>query len=287
VEEPGSQQAQRRLTHMVSGRRFAPTADEAQAEGTLVLVVDDHPTNRLVLSRQVNALGYGVVTAEDGVEALELWRSRKVALILTDCNMPRLDGYQLAQAVRAEEMARGSPRTPMLGCTANAMTGEAARCAAAGMDDCLVKPVDLLELMQRMDQWLPLPLEPVAAEPAESTEPADDVFDPGTLAVITGGDAAMEREILCNFVQADEADVQALVAAVEGERLEEACSLAHRIAGAAQTLRAEPFLDACRTLEQHARAGDTAQAKQQVRQLQSQAQRLHDRLLQRVAAHSP
>ena len=141
----------------LKGRRVAPPVAEAETEGTLVLVVDDHPTNRSLLERQLRALGYAAESAENGVEALERWRSGRYGIVVTDCHMPEMDGYDLTRAIRGEESARGTARIPVIACTANALAGEADVCFAAGMDDYLAKPVEMLALAQVLDRWLPLP----------------------------------------------------------------------------------------------------------------------------------
>jgi signal transduction histidine kinase len=138
-------------------RRVAPTAAQAAAEGTLILVVDDHPVNRMVLVRQANALGYAAEAAESGGAALEELQSKRFALVVMDCNMPEMDGYELARHVRRIEAESGLARMPIIACTANAMAGEAEACLAAGMDDYLSKPVQLGALRKKLDRWLPLP----------------------------------------------------------------------------------------------------------------------------------
>src|SRR5262249_32090209 len=84
-------------------RRTAPSTAQAETEGTLVLLVDDHPINRMLLLRQVRTLGYAAQTVDDGVQALEKWRSGRFGLIITDCHMPHMDGYELARSIRALE----------------------------------------------------------------------------------------------------------------------------------------------------------------------------------------
>jgi DNA-binding NarL/FixJ family response regulator len=74
---------------------------EAEREGSLVLVAEDHPVNRSVLQRQLAALGYAVELAEDGAVAFERWKSGRYAIVLTDCHMPNMDGYDLVRAIRA------------------------------------------------------------------------------------------------------------------------------------------------------------------------------------------
>jgi PAS domain S-box-containing protein len=143
-------------------RRTAPSVAQAEAEGTLVLLVDDHPVNRMLLLRQVQTLGYAAETAENGVEALEMWKSGRFRLVITDCHMPEMDGYELARSIRQLESDTARKRVPIVACTANALQGETEACLAAGMDDCLVKPVELPQLLQKLDQWLPIPQQPAS-----------------------------------------------------------------------------------------------------------------------------
>ncbi|RZA20036.1 MAG: response regulator [Lysobacteraceae bacterium] len=126
--------------------RRLPSVAEAEGEHSLVLLVDDHATNRQVIQRQLALAGYASETADDGVEGLERWRSGRYALLLSDVHMPRMDGYQLAQAIRAEEAQRGLPRVPIVALTASALKGEAERCLEAGMDDYMAKPVGVTTL---------------------------------------------------------------------------------------------------------------------------------------------
>jgi len=122
----------------------------------LVLLVDDHPVNRMVLGKQLNTLGYAAESAQSGLEAIEKWNAGGVGAVITDCNMPEMDGYALAHHIRDTEVRRGERRTPIIACTANALGGEAEKCYAAGMDDYLAKPVALAQLQEKLKQWLPI-----------------------------------------------------------------------------------------------------------------------------------
>lgn len=108
----------------------------------LILVVDDHPINRRLLADQVGSLGYQVITANDGLDALNVISRQAVDIILSDVNMPNMDGYQFARALRTQGRV-----TPLVGVTANALAEEKQRCLDAGMDNCLSKPVTL-EVLQ-------------------------------------------------------------------------------------------------------------------------------------------
>ena len=166
VPQPRLAPAQRAIAGVSGKRRMAPTVAQAEVEGTLVLLVDDHPINCMVLMRQVNTLGYAAETAENGVAALRLLKSGRFCLVIADCNMPEMDGYELTRALRRIESDNGMKRTPIIACTANAMQGDAEACFAAGMDDYLAKPVELKELMNKLDRWLPIP-QPLERPPTQ------------------------------------------------------------------------------------------------------------------------
>ena len=118
-----------------------------------VLVADDHPINRLVLLRLVNALGYPAEEAVDGRDAFDKWVGGRFGLVVTDCHMPEMDGYELAREIRLREAQDGRERTPIIACTASAIGSEIENCLAAGMDDYLAKPIALAQLSRILDRW--------------------------------------------------------------------------------------------------------------------------------------
>ena len=122
-------------------------------DGIMLLVAEDDEINRRVISRQLALLGYAADLAVDGEQALEMWRTKPYALVLTDLHMPKRDGYELAQAIRAEEVQEERPRVPIVALTANAITGEANRAKSLGIDDYLTKPLKLDLLAQALAQW--------------------------------------------------------------------------------------------------------------------------------------
>lgn len=110
-----------------------------------ILVVDDHPINRRLLADQLTALGYQVITANDGLDALAVLNTNSVDIVLTDVNMPNMDGYRLTHRLR--EL---NHNFPVIGVTANALAEGKQRCIEAGMDNCLSKPVTLDTLRQML-----------------------------------------------------------------------------------------------------------------------------------------
>ncbi|MCU1729172.1 ATP-binding protein [Pseudomonas sp. 7P_10.2_Bac1] len=103
-----------------------------------ILVAEDNVINQLILRDQLEELGCTVTLASDGLQALELWQATPFDLLLTDVNMPRMNGYELAAQLRAMNVTK-----PIIGATANAMRDEGERCLSAGMNHCLIKPFTL------------------------------------------------------------------------------------------------------------------------------------------------
>lgn len=114
------------------------TVEEVSYDDIMILIVDDHPINRMLLSEQLGTLGYQVKTAQDGVDALNVISRTHVDIVLSDVNMPNMDGYRLTQRLRQLGHA-----FPVIGVTANALAEEKQRCMESGMDNCLSKPVTL------------------------------------------------------------------------------------------------------------------------------------------------
>ncbi|MDM0066369.1 response regulator [Variovorax sp. J31P207] len=258
---PESAGSVRALSTAIAMRRAAPAAAQAAAEGTLVLLVDDHPVNRMLLLRQVRTLGYAAQTADDGVQALKMWQAGRYGLVITDCHMPHMDGYELARAIRSEEAGSGGgSRVPIVACTANALQGEAEACLAAGMDDFLVKPVELARLTEKLDRWLPLPLAPpTPAAPGgagPAIAPAAGPIDEALLAAKCGGDGSMVEEVLATFRRTCEDDSAGLRQAVAADDAAQATQFAHRMAGAGKMVGALAFAAACETIDRASRNGD-------------------------------
>lgn len=240
-------------------RREHPSVAQAAAEGTLVLVADDHPTNRTLLLRQVNLLGYAAECARNGVEALALWETGRFNLLVTDCNMPEMDGYELTRTIRAREAATGARRLPIVACTANALSGEIEICLNAGMDDYLAKPVELKNLLVKLDRWLPLPsavgLSPNSSHPAPASRTQPPI-DHAALARVSAGNASVEREIFAEFQLANDEDTALLHRAVVASDSAEVKRLAHLIKGASTMVGALALADICQRIEQANQRGD-------------------------------
>ena len=257
--------------------RRLPTVAEAERERSLVLLVDDHATNRQVIQRQLALAGYASETADDGIEGLERWRSGRYALLLSDVHMPRMDGYQLARTIRAEEARRGLPRVPIVALTASALKGEAERCLDAGMDDYMAKPVGVATMGACLQRWLPHTAanQPVPAAQGASIQAANNAqvvareaglpqlahppaLDISVLADLTGGDMAETHLLLADFLASTGEDLALLEHLRTSGDLQGMTRQAHKIKGAARLVGALELAEAAAVLETAGRGGDWA-----------------------------
>jgi len=117
-----------------------------------ILLVEDNKVNQMVARGMLTKLGYQVTTANNGKEALSILEQRPFDLILMDCLMPEMDGYEATGALRERET--NDQRLPIIAMTASVVEGEERRCLSAGMDDYLAKPVNVDELGSKLRQWL-------------------------------------------------------------------------------------------------------------------------------------
>lgn len=130
------------------------TAVTAARTKLTVLVVDDNHANRLLLSRQLTWLGHECETVGSATEALAQWHSEKFDVIITDCNMPVMNGYQLAAAIRLAEQKKSCNPVWIIGFTASALHEVSLSCKQAGMNDCLFKPCSLNAIAEALQKSL-------------------------------------------------------------------------------------------------------------------------------------
>jgi two-component system sensor histidine kinase/response regulator len=118
------------------------TASPVSAKGTRILIAEDGKTNQMVAVQVLKKLGYTADIALNGREAVEAWRHKKYDIILMDCNMPEMDGYEATRKIRALEAERNLKPTQIIAMTASVMMEDRELCIAAGMNDFTTKPVD-------------------------------------------------------------------------------------------------------------------------------------------------
>ena len=149
----GLLQVLRHILHSDDGNLHSSAQTQAARESTArVLLVEDNPVNQMVAKGMLAKLGYQVLVAAHGAEALEVLEQEPIDLILMDCNMPVMDGYETSRRIRNNGRW---PELPIVALTANALSDERERCRAAGMNDYLAKPFRREELAVMLDTWLP------------------------------------------------------------------------------------------------------------------------------------
>ena len=136
-----------------------------------VLLAEDNVINQQVAQAMLANLGFGVEIANNGEEALARLKTQTFDIVLMDCHMPVMDGYQATAALRQQELT-GDRRLPVVALTANAMLGDREQCIAVGMDDYLAKPYTRAQLEQVLNRWLPPQVAAEAVATAETTAPA-------------------------------------------------------------------------------------------------------------------
>jgi CheY-like chemotaxis protein/HPt (histidine-containing phosphotransfer) domain-containing protein len=226
----------------------------------VILVAEDNLTNQKVLGCQLEALGYRPRFAANGLEALAQWQGQGCALLLTDCHMPEMDGFELAMAIRRNERGR-TGRTPIIAITGS-LEAEAANCLGVGMDACLSKPVGLDQLRELLGQWLPAHPPPDAtrhpagapggrastaaldatAVPVNAEPASYPVMDPAALGrLLASDDRDVLRPFMLEFVDRSTSAIAAL---------------AHRLKSSAAAVGALALSHTCQALEAAGRSGD-------------------------------
>ena len=118
-----------------------------------VLVVEDNEFNQTLIQKQLSNLGYACDLAENGKKGIEMWHEHDYRLILTDCHMPEMDGYEMSKQLRNIEKKLGKTPIPVIAVTGAAMKGDDDKCYQSGMNDFVSKPVKLDNLKTVMEKW--------------------------------------------------------------------------------------------------------------------------------------
>jgi len=224
-----------------------------------VLLVDDHPVNRKLLKQQLELLGMHAEDAAYGIVALSLWWTGRFDIVITDCHMPEMDGYELTRSIREMEQHDARQRIPIIAWTANVLAEEEERCRAAGMDDLLTKPTDLADLRAMLLKWLDKSPSP-AGEGSRGDNVIDDSardtpIDFSVLKKIAKSHAA-QVEMLQEFDLCNRSDIANLNAALKEGNPAAVERSAHRIKGASRMVGALELEGICTAIEKAAMQRD-------------------------------
>jgi CheY-like chemotaxis protein len=253
-----------------------------------LLLAEDNPVNQKVALGALERLGYKADAVSNGSAAITAWQTGRYALILMDCQMPVMDGYQATREIRSLE--RGTVRTPIIALTADAMKGTEQRCREAGMDGYLTKPLDRALLHETISRQL------LAARSNQETqagrEPVVVVTAPAPTATVTAaeaepvdwaafmatadGDTDFAGELVQVFIDSGDAVLRDISHALQRGDAPAVRQAAHALKGSSASMRARATSEAAALLEAAARAGDMSKLASLEARLRSETSRAMD-----------
>ncbi len=285
----------------VAPRSLAQPTDLAGAQiAGHVLLVEDNLINQSVAKAMLNKLGLTFSLATNGAEAVDLCRDARFDLVLMDCQMPVMDGYEATAAIRQLPGGRNA-ELPIIALTANAMHGDAQKCLNAGMDAFLAKPYTLSALRSMLVRWLPkTPGTPSATLPMPMPEPATPTATPTATpaaAPVTNelpaidtttidalreldpsGGMELVKELLQAFLETSEESVFLVAESIQAGDANRLARAAHTLKSSTANIGAQVLSDCYRELEKLGREGRVDAA----RELLDQTLREHERAVSRL-----
>jgi len=216
----------------------------------LILLAEDNIVNQKVAARQLQKLGYRADLVANGLEALEALGRIAYDLVLMDCQMPEMDGYEATAEIRRRE--GGAKRTPIVAMTANALEGDREKCLAAGMDDYVSKPVKPEELAEVLGRWLSKGVAGVEEAAASESSPPVDME---RLRLALGDEPEEFAEVLDVYMSQMSESLEKLARAVASGDAREVGLIAHNCAGVSANCGVVALVGPLRELERMGREG--------------------------------
>ncbi len=224
-----------------------PSANNAQSpkKSIKLLVAEDHPTNRSLITRQLDHLGYQYEVVEDGYQAMSTWKNGNFDGVLTDCHMPNTDGYALSRYIREHSKVD----IPIIAMTANALSGEKEKCIQNGMNDLLVKPIQIADLDKCLSHWIA----------SNATSRGDDVEKTDNKAMLDRDKLRELSEIflgddnvapmLESYWRATDNDLAEINEGLKSDNKAIIKNVAHKMLGAASIVKADQVVSSLKIIE--------------------------------------
>ncbi len=231
--------------------------------GLRLLLVEDNLTNQEVALGMLENLGYQADVAGDGRSALRALAQTDYHLVLMDCQLPDLDGYEASRLIRQPATDVRNHDVPIIAMTAHAMAGDREKCLAAGMNDYLAKPIDPRALEQAITRWIAVSASQTSRSSGVSAAPAPSPpaeFEPEDLLERLSGNEPLARRVIARFLVDMDEQLAVLTRAIEDADSKTAHLAAHSIKGAAANAAGPRVYEAARKLEQLGRDADWAGA---------------------------
>lgn len=273
-------------TQDLQSQRAAVTP--AERAGVRILLVEDNLVNQQVAVAILKKLGLQVDIADNGREAVRMFAEHAYDLLLMDCQMPVMDGYEATRAIR--NSAASNRHLPIIAMTAHALAGDREQCLQAGMDDYLTKPIDPRQLAAVIDRWLELGAAPPGVAPPvvelpTATDP--QIFDREGFLQRLLGDARALRRTLLTFQEDSGRLLAEIGLALAREDAATVRLQAHSLKGAAANINASLLRQAAQELEKAAAEGALGQAAPRLATLTREHERLQEALAAELATSAP
>jgi CheY-like chemotaxis protein len=237
-----------------------------------ILLVEDNLINQQVALGILQIQGYSVTVVNNGREALDAHAQGAFDLILMDCHMPEMDGFEATREIRAREAASKAKRMPIVALTANAMAQDREACLKAGMDDHLSKPFSMATLQDMLDRWTPRSAPaPAAAAPAKT---GTGVIDRKVLdelsKVRTNGKPELLARVINLYLTESPKLLQKLKQAAGAANASDIAASAHSLKSSSANVGAKALSRYCADLEASARRADTDEARKILAKVESE-----------------
>jgi len=253
-----------------------PAAAPTEVGGS-ILLVEDNMINQQVALGILQIRGYSVTVVSNGREALEAHAQGAFDLILMDCHMPEMDGFEATREIRRREKTAKNTRIPIVALTANAMARDREECLNAGMDDHLSKPFNMLALQEMLDRWMPRRSAKQAQASqlaARATAKAAEVLDRQVLdqlgKVVTNGKPELLARVIKTYLAESPKLIRKLQEAARTGDAAQIAASAHALKSCSANLGATVLSRYCDDVEASARAADTEAARRIVSQIESE-----------------
>jgi len=251
---------------------------ENRKRSTRILVVEDNIINQKVVLKMLEKLGYRADPVANGREAISALELIPYDIVLMDCQMPVMDGYEATRSIRASNSGRLNRCVPIIALTANAMKGDREKCLEAGMDDYLSKPVNPKILDVMLKEWIKVSPGGTLKSPRGDTEtPHQDIFDRSELLDRIGGDEEFMQELLAIFIDDAGRNIAKLQAMTDDSDPVEMQRLAHSLKGSSANVSANSMRDVATELEQAFKDGASEALPELIDKVASAFTRFRDR----------
>ena len=270
------------------------TSIEKQMRTARILLAEDNITNQKVALNTLKKFGYNADVVKNGKEAFEALKNIPYDIVLMDCQMPVMDGYEATNEIRKWEKTlkdgatdcsdthleseTRSKRVPIIAMTAHALKGDREKCLTAGMDDYIAKPIHPKKLCDVIEKWINEPEEMHESQIVHESIPKNNIFDKNSFIDRLLGDEDLAKEIIKGFLEDSLRQINILKEAVDNKNANVIHCQAHSLKGAAANISATALKELAYQIEIAGKTGDLIKAASLIPKLDEQFEVLKKRL---------